>query len=129
MGTNTQNDQSSGLDLSLDLSREAPLPEEASPFHPSLENRPFLYVQILDGALMPRGGLTYEARGAGLAAPRRGTTEEDGELLIEDCDAGVYELCADGVSAVVHTLSQSDLDQDGAAYRVVLDPAAEICAS
>jgi hypothetical protein len=105
---------------SLDLSAEALLPEEVSPYHPSLENRPVLYVQVLDGGLTPRAGLPYELVGANLAEPRRGTTDENGELYVDDCDAGLYELVVDGKRQAVPTLSQVDLEEDGAAYRLVL---------
>jgi hypothetical protein len=105
---------------SLDLSAEALLPEEISPYHPSLENRPVLYVQLLDEKLHPLAGLSYELVGANSAEPRRGTTDENGELYIDDCDAGLYELVAAGKRQAVPTLSQVDLDEDGAAYRLVL---------
>ncbi len=76
----------------LDFSADAMLPEEVSPYHPALENRPLLYVQILDEALEPRAGLAYEVDGAGLSETRSGTTDENGELCIDDCAAGIYEL-------------------------------------
>ena len=112
--------QDDAADGELDFSADAPLPEEVSPYHPALENRPLLYVQILDASLEPRAGLGYEVLGEGLSEPKSGTTDENGELIIDDCAAGLYELRADGNSCVVHTLSQLDLDQDSAAYRVVL---------
>ena len=107
-------------DGAFDLAADAPLPEEASPFHPAIENRPLLYVQILDDRMSPRAGLAFEVHGTEFAAPRRGVTDENGELLIDDCGAGVYEITADDKRFCAHTLSQLDLDQDGAAYRVVL---------
>ena len=107
-------------DVGLDFSADAPLPEEVSPYDPSIENRPLLYVQILDDKLQPRRGLSYEVSGQGMNEARSGTTDENGELLLDDCAAGLYELRAAEKSCVVHTLSQLDLDQDGTAYRVVL---------
>lgn len=116
--------QDDSEDGPLDLSAEALLPEEVSPFHPSLENRPVLYVQILDVSLSPRAGIAYELRGVGLdQGPdqvRSGTTDENGELYIDDCDAGLYELSTSGERHVIPTLSQLDLEDDGAAYRVVV---------
>jgi hypothetical protein len=104
---------------SLDLSDEALLPEEISPYDPALENRPLLYVQILDAQLQPRAGIAYEVRGQGLTEPRHGTTDENGELLIDDCATGVYELVVDGNVKTVPALLQHDLEEDADAYRVV----------
>lgn len=120
MGDSMSVAQDDSDDGPLDFSAEALLPEEISPFHPALENRPVLYVQILDASLQPRAGVAYELRGVGLSQTRSGTTDENGELYIDDCDAGLYELSTDGERHVIPTLSQLDLEDDGAAYRVVL---------
>ena len=109
-----------GDDAALDLSADAKQPEEASPYDPSSEERPMVYVRIVDADFQPRPGLAFELSGDGLAEPYHGVTDGCGELQVEDCGAGVFTLSADGKSLAVHTLSVRDLEQSPEAYRVVL---------
>jgi hypothetical protein len=112
--------QDSDVDTDLDLSSEAQLQEELSPYDPSVDDRPVLYVQILTTDLEPRPGLNVTVTGDGLPEPRSVVTDSAGEFLLEDCGPGVYRLEADSQSFLVHTLMQRDLDDDDAAYRVVI---------
>ena len=109
-----------GDDAALDLSADAQQPEEASPYDPTSEERPMVYVRIVDADFQPRAGLEYEVSGDALAETHRGVTDESGELQLEDCGAGVFTVTAGGKSIQVHTLTVRDLDASPEAYRVVL---------
>lgn len=99
------------------------LDEEASPNDPQTAEQAVLYVQIVDADHPDRGpaaGIEVEVSGAGLSEPRRLFTDAQGEILIEDCGAGVYTLSAGTRQARAHTLSSDDLSIDGSAFRVLL---------
>lgn len=109
-----------GEEAGLDLSADAPQPEEASPYDPSSEEHPMVYVRILDADFQPRPGVAFELSGEGLAESYCGVTDDCGELQLEDCGAGVFTLAVEDKSVAVHTLSVRDLEQSLEAYRVVL---------
>ncbi|MBL9003302.1 MAG: hypothetical protein JNJ46_03595 [Myxococcales bacterium] len=96
------------------------LDEERSPMDVSLEDQVMIFVQLVDRDLQPLPGVTVEIRGDGMPEPRSVTSDERGELLIEDCGPGAYVLWAAGKQVPIHTLSQADLDADSAAYRVLI---------
>jgi hypothetical protein len=104
----------------LDFSPEAPLPEEESPYDAAGEDRPLLFVQIVDRSFSPQSGVAFQITGDGLPDVRQGQTNESGELLIEDCGPGVYTLTVDDRSCFIHTLSRRDLELEERAYRVML---------
>jgi hypothetical protein len=96
------------------------LDEERSPLDASLEEQVMIFVQLVDRGLKPLTGVQVELRGDGLPEPRQLVTDAQGELLVEDCGPGSYVLLAAGKQVLVHTLSQADLEADGAAYRVLI---------
>ncbi len=115
------------------LLEEQELDEELSPFDPTTEDQPVLYVQIVDERLRPQADQPVIVRGAGIPEPRTLRTDEDGCLLLTDCGPGVYEIeridridptdridRAGAAVARAHTLTQHDLDADTAPYRVLL---------
>jgi len=104
----------------LNLAEEVELEEELSPFDPDSDDQPVLFVQVLDRNFVPLAGVQVLVSGSGMPDVRSLITDADGTFLIEDCGPGAYELSCAGAQARVHTLTQHDLEQDDAAYRVVL---------
>jgi len=109
------------------LLEEHELDEELSPFDPTTEDQPVLYVQIVDASLRPQADQPVIVRGAGIPEPRTLHSDEEGCLLLTDCGPGVYEIeriegagTAGAAVARAHTLTQHDLDADAAPYRVLL---------
>ena len=109
-------------EMALQLSEEAVLDEESSPFDADADDQPVLFVQLLDRDLVPLAKVEVTVFGEGIPTTRSLRTEADGTLLVEDCGPGVYDLCYAGMTARVHTLTQHDLDTDGSAYRTMLLP-------
>lgn len=109
-------------EVALQLSEEAVLDEESSPFDADADDQPVLFVQLLDRDLVPLSKVEVVVSGAGIPTTRSLRTEADGTLLVEDCGPGVYDICCAEMTARAHTLTQHDLDTDGSAYRVMLLP-------
>lgn len=102
------------------LTEDRELEEETSPFDPTSEDQPLLYVQLLADDFTPLAGIAVEVSGDGIPEPRTVETDEEGALFLDDCGPGIYSLSCDGKRATIHTLTQHDLETDNAAYRVIL---------
>lgn len=103
---------------SSELLADLPQPEEESPYQSADQEVSVLYVRILDQALRPRAGLSWEVRGEGLA--QNGCTDDAGELMVDDCTPGSYSLSADGQSVTVHSLVTSDFAGNDRPYEILL---------
>ena len=111
---------------SSELLADLPQPEEESPYQSAEQEASVLFVRILDQALRPRAGLSWEVRGEGLT--QNGLTDEAGELMVDDCAPGSYSLSADGQSVIVHSLLTSDFVGDDRPYEILI-PARAAAAS
>ncbi len=96
------------------------LDEEQSPLDVSQEEQVMIFLQLVDRQLTPLAGVTVQIQGAGLPEPRTVTSDDQGEVLIEDCGPGVYVLRFEGKQIPVHALSHADLETDATAYRVLI---------
>ena len=79
-------------EVALQLSEEAVLDEESSPFDADADDQPVLFVQLLDRDLVPLSKVEVVVSGAGIPTTRSLRTEADGTLLVEDCGPGVYDI-------------------------------------
>ena len=96
------------------------LDEERSPLDLSQEEQVMIFLQLVDRQLRPLPGVTIQIHGPGLPEPRTVTSDDRGEVLIEDCGPGDYVLSTAGRQLPVHTLSHADLEDDATAYRVLI---------
>ena len=96
------------------------LDEEQSPLDVSQEEQVMIFLQLVDRQLKPRAGVTVQIQGAGLPEPRTVTSDDQGEVLIEDCGPGAYVLRFEGKQVPVYALSHADLETDATAYRVLI---------
>lgn len=95
----------------------APTPEEFGPEDLAAGNLCRIWLRLLDGAGQGRGGTAFALSGQG--ASYEGRTDEDGDIEIDGCAPGVYELRVGGGAYRVHTLLEDDLAEDPEPYRLV----------
>lgn len=96
----------------------APAPEEAQPFQPDQEDGVRLYVRLQRPDAAPHAGIDFQLDGMGLSLA--GRTGPDGDLEVDGCAAGAYDLKVLGQLFRVHTLCDSDLASDPDPYRLVV---------
>lgn len=116
--TEVPEDRAYAVKILDDDEDRAMTPEESGPEELAAGDLCRLWLRVLDEAGQGRAGEPFALSGQG--ATYEGRTDEDGDIEIDGCAPGVYELRARGGAYRVHTLLDDDLVEDPDPYRLVV---------
>lgn len=93
-------------------------PEQLDPEQPGAEDAARLYVRVFEGGGATRPGVAFKVAGPD-GFSDEGTTDADGDIELMGVAPGAYEVTIGDQKFKVHSIFQSDLQEDPSPYRLV----------